>query len=268
MIGYTRAHRDRFNHPLFATQKFCRGYAWDWMVARAAFKPHDIEIKGQTITLNRGQFSHSMRYMTKAFGWSLGVTQRFIDRLKTEHMIDTATNHGQIIVTICKYDIYQAEQTPDKDASDTPNDTAAIQDRYSSDTNKKEGYNKGKEGKVLLPAKAAPKKRATRLPDDWFLPASWGEWAVKEGYGLDGIYLEAEKFKDYWIGVGGQKGTKLNWEATWRNWIRNSKQMNGKTNGKQSYNERAAAKDTARIVDEGADATRIAIARRLSRSQA
>ena len=147
MIGYTRAHRDRFNHPLFATQKFCRGYAWDWMVAQAAFKPHDIEIKGQTVTLNRGQFSHSMRYMTKAFGWSLGVTQRFIDRLKTEHMIDTATNHGQIIVTICKYDIYQAEQSTDKVVGDTVNDTATIQQRYSSDTNKKEGYTNGKKVK-------------------------------------------------------------------------------------------------------------------------
>lgn len=144
MIGYTRAHRDRFNHPLFATQKFCRGYAWDWMVAQAAFKPHDIEIKGQTITLNRGQFSHSMRYMTKAFGWSLGVTQRFIDRLKTEQMIDTATNHGQIIITICKYDIYQADTDKLEAQNDTVNDTAAIQQRYSSDTNKNKGYNKGK----------------------------------------------------------------------------------------------------------------------------
>lgn len=144
MIGYTRAHRERFDHPLFASQKFCRGYAWDWMVAQAAFKEHDIEIKGQMVTLYRGQFSHSMRYMTTAFGWSLGVTQRFIDRLKTEHMIDTATNHGQIIITICKYDIYQADQSSAKEVNDTPNDTAAIQDRYSSDTNKKEGYTNGK----------------------------------------------------------------------------------------------------------------------------
>lgn len=30
-------------------------------------------------------------------------------------------------------------------------------------------------------------------------------------------------FKDYWIGVAGQKGTKMDWVATWRNWIRNTK---------------------------------------------
>ena len=30
-----------------------------------------------------------------------------------------------------------------------------------------------------------------------------------------------EKFKDYWIALPGQKGSKLNWTATWRNWVRN-----------------------------------------------
>ena len=31
-----------------------------------------------------------------------------------------------------------------------------------------------------------------------------------------------EKFKDYWISQPGQKGVKLDWFATWRNWVRNT----------------------------------------------
>ena len=31
-----------------------------------------------------------------------------------------------------------------------------------------------------------------------------------------------EKFKDYWIAQPGQKGVKLDWDATWRNWVRST----------------------------------------------
>jgi hypothetical protein len=34
---------------------------------------------------------------------------------------------------------------------------------------------------------------------------------------------ELEKFRDYWTSQPGQKGTKTDWQATWRNWIRNAK---------------------------------------------
>jgi uncharacterized protein YdaU (DUF1376 family) len=68
-------------------------------------------------------------------------------------------------------------------------------------------------------AKASPKNGA-RLSPDWFLPASWGQWALDEGGSQDLIRSEADKFKDYWIGVAGAKARKADWEATWRNWIR------------------------------------------------
>ena len=69
-------------------------------------------------------------------------------------------------------------------------------------------------------AKASPKKRGTRLADDWFLPKTWGEWAVSEGYQIDAIRTEADNFKDYWRARAGPTATKLDWEATWRIWMR------------------------------------------------
>ncbi|KAB2761724.1 hypothetical protein F9L00_12725 [Brucella anthropi] len=33
---------------------------------------------------------------------------------------------------------------------------------------------------------------------------------------------EADKFRDYWRGQPGQRGVKLDWEATWRNWCRSA----------------------------------------------
>jgi uncharacterized protein YdaU (DUF1376 family) len=89
--------------------------------------------------------------------------------------------------------------------------------------------------------KVSPKKRATRLPADWVLSRACGEWAVGEGYSIEAIRIEAEKFKDYWIGVGGTKGTKLDWPATWRNWIRNSKQGTHNGNGNSNSKRRDPA---------------------------
>lgn len=68
-----------------------------------------------------------------------------------------------------------------------------------------------------------PRKRGTRLSQDWVLPRDWGEWAVSEGWPDAVIRLEADKFRDYWIGKSGRDGTKADWQATWRNWMRNSK---------------------------------------------
>lgn len=66
-------------------------------------------------------------------------------------------------------------------------------------------------------------KRATRLSPDWTLPASWGRWAVDQGHSEAHVRLEAEKFRDFWCSKSGKDATKLDWMATWRNWIRNSK---------------------------------------------
>jgi len=57
--------------------------------------------------------------------------------------------------------------------------------------------------------------------------------------------LTFDAFKDYWSAVAGAKGVKLDWFATWRNWIRNQKhENNARINGidnKPSKTERAYA---------------------------
>jgi len=65
-------------------------------------------------------------------------------------------------------------------------------------------------------------KRGSRLAQDWFLNKSMGDWASQERPDID-VRQVAEQFKDYWISQPGQKGVKLDWDATWRNWVRNTK---------------------------------------------
>lgn len=59
---------------------------------------------------------------------------------------------------------------------------------------------------------------ASRLPDD-FAPDF--QFAVDNG--IQNPSEEAARFRDYWIAQPGAKGRKLDWQATWRNWCRNSK---------------------------------------------
>ena len=63
----------------------------------------------------------------------------------------------------------------------------------------------------------------SRMAKDWTLPEDWKQWAEEARPELD-ILSIAEQFKDYWLAKPGKDGRKLDWEATWRNWIRNQNQ--------------------------------------------
>lgn len=63
------------------------------------------------------------------------------------------------------------------------------------------------------------------------MPEEWRKWAVEKGH-ADPVAASLT-FHDYWIAVSGQKGTKLDWSATWRNWVRSDIERQGvKPNGK------------------------------------
>lgn len=75
------------------------------------------------------------------------------------------------------------------------------------------------------------KKNGTRLQEDFILPDSWKQFARQEGWTDSAIDREADTFRDYWVAKSGQNATKRDWQATWRNWIRNNETRKGFTNG-------------------------------------
>lgn len=70
-------------------------------------------------------------------------------------------------------------------------------------------------------------ERATRLPDDFALTAERRLMAEAERLPAERTFA---KFCDYWRGVSGARGRKLDWDATWRNWCRNDKDRGTQTN--------------------------------------
>lgn len=71
-------------------------------------------------------------------------------------------------------------------------------------------------------ARASAPASGSRLHKDWSLPDDWRAWAQAERPEVD-VEDEAEKFRDYWRGKAGKDARKADWQATWRNWIRNAR---------------------------------------------
>lgn len=69
----------------------------------------------------------------------------------------------------------------------------------------------------------APKAQRLKLES---LPVDWNNFCLQERPDLNPKEVW-NQFKDYWAGVAGSKGTKLDWFATWRNWVRNQKKAVG-----------------------------------------
>ena len=70
-------------------------------------------------------------------------------------------------------------------------------------------------------------KKGCRWTEDSTVEQDWIDWAIEQGLSEEAARLEADKFSDYWIATTGTKATKLNWFATWRNWIRNAQKRTG-----------------------------------------
>jgi hypothetical protein len=64
--------------------------------------------------------------------------------------------------------------------------------------------------------------RASRLPADWIPSHSEIAFCQTERPDLNPGDV-ASQFRDYWIAQPGSKGRKLDWSATWRNWVRNQR---------------------------------------------
>ena len=59
------------------------------------------------------------------------------------------------------------------------------------------------------------------MPVDWELPKTWGDWALAKypHWTADIVRSIAAKFRNYWVAKSGKDATKLDWQATWENWV-------------------------------------------------
>ena len=87
------------------------------------------------------------------------------------------------------------------------------------------GVSSGKSGRTpadtqtITNNRKQPKRIATRISNDYEPTKDLLDWQSNNFPDVN-VQLETEKFKDFFL--SSPKGVKLDWDAAWRNWIRNS----------------------------------------------
>ncbi len=87
-------------------------------------------------------------------------------------------------------------------------------------------------------APPAKKKRGQRIPDGW-MPDGDLITAMAQECPLVDQQMEHRKFADYWAAQPGAKGVKLDWNATYRNWIRRASENAPRTGNRSTDRMRA-----------------------------
>jgi hypothetical protein len=129
-ISTFKMDRAVFKHRFFADEPFTEREAWVWMISAAVFADCRVRANSKPVNLKRGQLTYSIRFLAQQWQWHRSRVERFLNRLKTERMIETDRETGQIIITICNYDKYQlipgygeTSETPSETPSEIPSET-------------------------------------------------------------------------------------------------------------------------------------------------
>lgn len=61
--------------------------------------------------------------------------------------------------------------------------------------------------------------KGTRIPDPFIVDEAMKDWAVERNMAPAWVLKQTERFSNYWTAKPGKDGVKVDWRATWRNWL-------------------------------------------------
>ena len=199
MKGYISLHRQIKNNWVWDNPKYLK--AWLDMLLRANYSDVKKPYKDTVVTIQRGEFPTSYRSLAVDWGMSKNTVIKFINRLKTDTMIDTHTDFGFLVVKIKNFDKYQSMTDTAVDTvggtvggtvSGTPGGTT-----YNNNNNINKSNNSG------------VAKNSTPTLKERF--AIFSEKVNKVGKEKGLPKQEIDKFIDHW-GASNEGGRKMRWE--------------------------------------------------------
>lgn len=103
--------------------------------------------------------------------------------------------------------------------------------------------------------KVSGSPRGTRLTEDWQPDESGKALARELLVDPKRCWRELEDFRDYWIALPGQRGLKLDWQRTWKKWVRTAADRGGQTSGRAPHSGELRGKDAmVKLMKENLDA--------------
>lgn len=117
--GWVRLWRKIEDNPIWFLEPFTKAQAWIDLFLNANHTEGVIGIRGNIVTIERGQIGWSEVTMAKRWKWSKNKVRRYLKWLETEQQIvQQKDRYLTTIITILEYESYQ---------NDTADDTAERQ---------------------------------------------------------------------------------------------------------------------------------------------
>lgn len=161
---------------------------------------------------------------------------RVLDALRTRGFIQKYAIDGEeygVILTFKKHQVINNREAqsdlpaPPENVKESDTSTREPRVNHASPTplEHAQGEGKGREGKGIgREGKEDTDIRGTRLPKNWHPSLEDTLFCKNERPDLRPSEV-AQRFFDHWISKPGKDGRKLDWSATWRNWVRNEKRL-------------------------------------------
>lgn len=250
LAGWVKVHRALSDHHISSDPATLS--VWIHLLLLANHKETKRMINGRVIAIQPGQLITSRKSLAAKTGVNESKVERVLTTLKNEQQIEQHGTSKFRVISIVKWAEYQQDEQQDEQPVNSKRTADEQQmntpEEVSSDT--KNGKN---EKKTSLPAsvdaETVKAKRKSRIPEPFMLTKEMREWGMSDAPAVN-LKAETENFVDYWRGAGG---TKLDWIATWRNWMRKAQKdsQGGGRGGYKPFNKQAAVEENnARVVQE------------------
>lgn len=141
MEGAILLHRCILDSQVFAHQVALK--IWIWCLCRASYKERFVPLKigkgNISVKLLPGQFIFGRYKAEDELGIDGSTIYRWIQKFESDEfgMIKIESNNQYSIITICKWDEYQAEQKKKRTTNEQPTDSQRTADEQPTNTNNK-----------------------------------------------------------------------------------------------------------------------------------
>ena len=112
--GWFSIHRKLLQSPYWLADEFTRGQAWVDLIGLANHKDAKFFVRGIPVHVKRGQVGWSKKRLAERWKWSRPKVDRFLNRLESEQQIVQHDNGPSWLITLTKYDSYQANRAPER----------------------------------------------------------------------------------------------------------------------------------------------------------
>ncbi len=188
------------DNPLYHSEPFNRTHAWIDLLLLANSNDNFFYKRGIRVNIQRGQIGHDADTLAKRWKWSRGKVERYLTMLESDGMIVRQKSNVTTLISICKYDDYQANDKANSKANDKANGHQTVK---QTDTNKNDKNYKNEKNVEIY--RQILHLQITRAEVDKL---------IADGYTIDQIDNILDRAEN-WKGIANKRSLYL----TAKNWL-------------------------------------------------